>query len=557
MAKVGFVSLGCSKNLVDTETMLARVAEAGYEITPEAEDADVVIINTCAFIQSAKEESIETIIDIGWLKEHHKLKGIVVCGCMAERYGEQIKDELPEVDCIVGLGSIDDIVEAVKKAEKGEKMYVHADKEQSTLGGDRVLTTGAMAYLKVAEGCDNRCTYCAIPLIRGKMRSRPMEDIVEEAKDLEKLGVKVAFFAQGENDSSLAYFKSTGVLGGGNRPIYAYSVAKEGKTLCDVYGRGNVFVGFSQKEIYTLLGTLRQKKRHSAVLALRADELAFVKNSDVSFAFDLIDYPSSKLQDAYFEDLEDDGSENSVRSAQLIKYEAGALLKRSSEESSAGPLCALLKLIKTSRSLKYRSALMLSYFVLAQIFRCVFVSLSVVSGLCSFSPFGVLAFGALFDVAAFCALSGISRTDLKGFRRAQAMFASPLKMLGNTSVTVAIFALIMWVFTFISSICGIEAPGAFSCIGLVISQITCFFIVLGEWDVKNVLRAVGVRGFILIFAPLLVCTVLSLIPRLGAILHLDGLFVYWIVSLILVLPVMLLVYFAYPRILVAIKNRKK
>ena len=190
MAKVGFVSLGCSKNLVDTETMLARVAEAGYEITPEAEDADVVIINTCAFIRSAKEESIETIIDIGWLKEHHKLKGIVVCGCMAERYGEQIKDELPEVDCIVGLGSIDDIVEAVKKAEKGEKMYVHADKEQSTLGGDRVLTTGPMAYLKIAEGCDNRCTYCAIPLIRGKMRSRPMEDIVEEAKDLEKLGVK-------------------------------------------------------------------------------------------------------------------------------------------------------------------------------------------------------------------------------------------------------------------------------------------------------------------------------------------------------------------------------
>ncbi|MBQ2733170.1 MAG: 30S ribosomal protein S12 methylthiotransferase RimO, partial [Clostridia bacterium] len=190
MAKVGFVSLGCSKNLVDTETMLARIAEAGYEITPEAEDADVVIINTCAFIQSAKEESIETIIDIGWLKEHHKLKGIVVCGCMAERYGEQIKNELPEVDCIVGLGSIDEIVNAVKKAEKGEKMYVHADKELSPLGGDRVLTTGPMAYLKIAEGCDNRCSYCAIPLIRGRMRSRPMEDIVEEAKDLERLGVK-------------------------------------------------------------------------------------------------------------------------------------------------------------------------------------------------------------------------------------------------------------------------------------------------------------------------------------------------------------------------------
>ncbi len=191
MSKVGFVSLGCAKNLVDTEVMLAKLAEAGYEITPEAEDADVVVINTCAFIESAKSESIETIIDIGWLKEHHKLKGIVVCGCMAERYGEQIKNELPEVDAIVSLGSIDSIVEAVKKAEKGEKAYyMDIDKEKMPLGGDRVLTTGTMAYLKIAEGCDNRCTYCAIPLIRGNMRSRPMEDIVKEAEDLEKLGVK-------------------------------------------------------------------------------------------------------------------------------------------------------------------------------------------------------------------------------------------------------------------------------------------------------------------------------------------------------------------------------
>ena len=191
MSKVGFVSLGCAKNLVDTEVMLAKLAEAGYEITPEAEDADVVVINTCGFIESAKSESIETIIDIGWLKEHHKLKGIVVCGCMAERYGEQIKNELPEVDAIVSLGSIDSIVEAVKKAEKGEKAYyMDIDKEKMPLGGDRVLTTGTMAYLKIAEGCDNRCTYCAIPLIRGNMRSRPMEDIVKEAEDLEKLGVK-------------------------------------------------------------------------------------------------------------------------------------------------------------------------------------------------------------------------------------------------------------------------------------------------------------------------------------------------------------------------------
>jgi len=190
MSKVGFISLGCAKNLVDTEVMLAKLAMAGYEITPECEDSDVVIINTCAFIESAKQESIDTIIDIGWLKEHHKLKGIVVCGCMAERYGEEIKKELSEVDCIVGLGSIDEIVEAVKKAEKGEKFYTFKDKEQSELGGDRIITTGTTAYLKIAEGCDNRCTYCAIPLIRGKMRSRPIEDIVKEARELEALGVK-------------------------------------------------------------------------------------------------------------------------------------------------------------------------------------------------------------------------------------------------------------------------------------------------------------------------------------------------------------------------------
>ena len=190
MSKVGFISLGCAKNLVDTEVMLAKLAMAGYEITPECEDSDVVIINTCAFIESAKQESIDTIIDIGWLKEHHKLKGIVVCGCMAERYGEEIKKELSEVDCIVGLGSIDEIVEAVKKAEKGETFYSFKDKERSELGGDRIITTGTTAYLKIAEGCDNRCTYCAIPLIRGKMRSRPIEDIVKEARELEALGVK-------------------------------------------------------------------------------------------------------------------------------------------------------------------------------------------------------------------------------------------------------------------------------------------------------------------------------------------------------------------------------
>lgn len=191
MAKIGFVSLGCSKNTVDTEVMLHRLMSSGHEITPEPTEADVVVINTCAFIESAKQESIDNILDIAYLKEHHSLKGIVVCGCLGERYGEEILREMPEVDAVLGTGSYDDIVEAVDKIVCGERGYFsHKDKNEALLGGERILTTGeGTAYLKIAEGCDNCCTYCAIPHIRGRFRSRPMEDIVEEARELEKLGI--------------------------------------------------------------------------------------------------------------------------------------------------------------------------------------------------------------------------------------------------------------------------------------------------------------------------------------------------------------------------------
>ena len=195
--KVGFVSLGCPKNQLDTEVMLHEVASAGYEITPEETEADVVIINTCGFIESAKKESIDNILDIAWLKKHHTLKAIVVTGCLAERYREAIFEELPEVDAILGVGSIHNIVEAIEavtvKKKKGSKRKYSSfeDKEAVRLGGDRVLTTPEYtAYLKIAEGCDNRCAYCAIPSIRGKFRSRTMEDILAEAKQMEELGVK-------------------------------------------------------------------------------------------------------------------------------------------------------------------------------------------------------------------------------------------------------------------------------------------------------------------------------------------------------------------------------
>lgn len=191
MMKVGFVSLGCSKNLVDTEVMLHTLEEAGFEIVAEDIEADVVVINTCAFITSAKQEAIDNILDVAWLKKHKNLKGIVVTGCLAERYREEIFDQLPEVDALIGVGSLNHIVDAVKSAAEGKRYASFEDKDSCPLGGQRILTTPPYtAYLKVAEGCDNRCTYCAIPNIRGKFRSRPIEDLVEEAKALEASGCK-------------------------------------------------------------------------------------------------------------------------------------------------------------------------------------------------------------------------------------------------------------------------------------------------------------------------------------------------------------------------------
>ncbi len=200
--KIGFVSLGCPKNQLDTEVMLHEIATRGHEITHEETEADIVIINTCAFIESAKKEAIDNILDIAWLKKHHSLKGIIVTGCMAERYGREILEEFPEVDAVLGVGSIHNICEAVdsvianigRKRKKGDadcRYYSHEDKNTVRLGGDRILTTPEYAaYLKISEGCDNRCTYCAIPDIRGKFRSRPMEELVNEAKELEGLGVR-------------------------------------------------------------------------------------------------------------------------------------------------------------------------------------------------------------------------------------------------------------------------------------------------------------------------------------------------------------------------------
>jgi len=191
MTKVGFVSLGCSKNLVDTEVMLRKLYDAGFEITPDETEAEIIIVNTCGFIESAKQESIDNILDVAKLREWGKCRHVIATGCLVERYREEVMRELPEVDALVGVGSLEDIVSACEAVMRGEKYTSFRDKETSPLGGERILTTeDYTAYLKIAEGCDNRCTYCAIPLIRGKLRSRTIEDIVREAKELEALGVK-------------------------------------------------------------------------------------------------------------------------------------------------------------------------------------------------------------------------------------------------------------------------------------------------------------------------------------------------------------------------------
>ena len=177
--KVGMVSLGCSKNQVDAEILLALMVNNGYELCADPEQCDVVIINTCGFIEDAKKESIETIFEFAQLKAQGKVKVLVVTGCLAERYREELAMEIPEADVVLGIGKNTEIAKAVKEALDGQRVTAFGDKADLPLNGDRVLSTEKYsAYLKIAEGCDNKCSYCAIPLIRGGFRSRKMEDIL-------------------------------------------------------------------------------------------------------------------------------------------------------------------------------------------------------------------------------------------------------------------------------------------------------------------------------------------------------------------------------------------
>ena len=190
--KILFISLGCDKNLVDTEVMLGLLASRGYEMTDDESQADVIVINTCCFIHDAKEESIQNILEMAEYKKQGKIRALIVTGCLAQRYRQEIIDEIPEVDEVLGTTAYDKILDAVDAALAGEHSVMLSDLDALPLPDTkRLVTTGGhFAYLKIAEGCDKHCTYCIIPKIRGNFRSVPMEHLLKEAQELADQGVK-------------------------------------------------------------------------------------------------------------------------------------------------------------------------------------------------------------------------------------------------------------------------------------------------------------------------------------------------------------------------------
>lgn len=190
--KIMFISLGCDKNLVDTEMMLGILAQKGFSFTDAEEEAEAVVVNTCCFINDAKEESINTLLEMAELKKSGQIKALIAAGCLAERYREEIQKEIPEVDAILGTMAIEQVAEALEGVLAGESRNRYRDiNEVPTYGKKRIVTTGGhYAYMKIAEGCDKHCTYCIIPKVRGNYRSIPMESLIKEAEELAEGGVK-------------------------------------------------------------------------------------------------------------------------------------------------------------------------------------------------------------------------------------------------------------------------------------------------------------------------------------------------------------------------------
>ncbi len=251
MKKVSLASLGCSKNLIDSEQMLGLLTKAGYEIMENEEDADILIVNTCTFIETAKMESIECILELAQYKKAGKCQYLIVTGCMAQRYQEQVLREIPEVDAVIGTNDYDKIVHVIQELEEKEKIELCSD-TPLLCEAARVRTTPEYtAYLKIAEGCDNHCTYCVIPSIRGKYRSRAMEDILKEAVQMAQEGVKeLIIIAQ----DTTRYGKD----------LYGeYRLADLLKELCKIEGIAWVRVHYCYPELMTdaLIQVFKQEEK--------------------------------------------------------------------------------------------------------------------------------------------------------------------------------------------------------------------------------------------------------------------------------------------------------
>lgn len=251
--KILFISLGCDKNLVDTEVMLGLLASRGYQMTDDETEADVIVINTCCFIHDAKEESIQNILEMAEYRKEGKVKALIVTGCLAERYRQEILDEIPEVDEVLGASAFDRILDAVDRALAGERSVMLSDVDALPLPDTkRLVTTGGhFAYLKIAEGCDKHCTYCIIPKIRGSYRSIPMERLVREAEDLAEQGVRELILVAQE----------TTVYG---RDIYGEKKLPELiRRLCQISGLRWIRILYCYPEEITdeLIQTMKEEKK--------------------------------------------------------------------------------------------------------------------------------------------------------------------------------------------------------------------------------------------------------------------------------------------------------
>lgn len=251
--KILFVSLGCDKNLVDSEMMLGLLSKNGYEFTDDEASADIVVINTCCFINDAKEESINTILEMAELRKSGAIEALIVAGCLAQRYREEIQTEIPEVDAIVGTMAIDEIVGTLEEVCRGVKKNHYKGLDEKPLTGvERVVTTGGhFAYLKIAEGCDKHCTYCIIPRVRGSYRSVPMESLIEEARRLADNGVRELILVAQE----------TTLYG---MDLYGRKALPELlHRLCEINGLYWIRILYCYPEEITeeLIGTIRQEKK--------------------------------------------------------------------------------------------------------------------------------------------------------------------------------------------------------------------------------------------------------------------------------------------------------